>query len=169
MKLLLRSLLPLLILTMLGPSVISASPASDKVTDWSAEAAIAKSKHQPIMLLFTSSECHYCDRLEREVIAPMRRGGKLAKRVHLREFNIDRGGKLVDFDGEKVRARLFVSRYQVYATPTVILIDHQGRPLSEPIVGYNGKPRYLPILQRAIERSSAYATLQALGQANPVR
>ncbi|MCW8906465.1 MAG: thioredoxin fold domain-containing protein [Sedimenticola sp.] len=149
----------LLLLLSTLPALSTAAPAL--VQDWSMEASQAQRKHQPIMLLFTSRDCHYCDRLEQEVLLPLRNEGTLPARVHLRQFNIDRGGKLVDFDGEKIRARLFLSRYHVYATPTVVLLDHQGRPLAEPIVGYNGVARYLPILQQAIDRATAYPHLEA--------
>jgi len=158
-KLFVRALL--LMLSTL-PALSAAVPPAT-VEDWSLEALQAQRKHQPIMLLFTAEDCQYCERLERDVILPMRSAGTDTARVHLREFSIDRDGKLVDFDGEKIRARLFISRYQVYATPTVILLDHQGHPLSEPIVGYNGPGRYKPILQRAIDQATAYPAFQAGG------
>lgn len=153
--------LALLFLAILPTHILSASDPYQPVQDWSHEASIAQQKHQPIMLLFTSRDCHYCDELQREVISPMRLDGTLPAQVHLREFSIERGGKLIDFDGERIRARLFVGRYHVYATPTVILLDYRGRPLGEPIVGYNGLEGYQPILQQAINQAAAYPTLRA--------
>jgi hypothetical protein len=88
------------------------------------------------------------------------RSGKLPNKVLVREFKIDRGGKIVDFDGERVRTRIFVKRYDIYATPTVVLVDYKGEPLATPIVGYNEPDAYTELLNESIV--NATMTLAAL-------
>ncbi|TVO75930.1 thioredoxin family protein [Sedimenticola selenatireducens] len=132
-----------------------------KVDDWSAEAAIATKEDKPIMVVFSSESCNYCDKLNTQVLNPMLENGTLTNRVLLREFKIDRGGKVVDFDGDSVRSRIFVSRYHVYATPTVILLDQHGVVLGDPIVGYNDVAAYQQLLNQSILRARTAPNLPA--------
>lgn len=46
--------------------------------------------------------------------------------ARIRELDIDCGGKIRDFDGEKIRTRIFVKRYGIYATPTLMLVDFRA-------------------------------------------
>ena len=80
----------------------------------------------------------------------MRASEEIAGRVHITEFDINRGGKVVDFDGERVRSGVFVARYDVFATPTVLLLDHQGHRLTDPLVGYDASEEYTHRLEDAI-------------------
>jgi thioredoxin-related protein len=128
--------------------------------DWSVEASSARGAGIPIMVIFTADSCGYCTRLRDEVLQPLLRQGALKNKVLIREFDIDNGGKVTDFDGERIRSRIFVSRYEIYATPTVVLVDHLGRPLTEPIVGFNDADAYTEFLDHAI--SSAVMSLAAL-------
>lgn len=122
-------------------------------SDLAADAAIAKQSGVPVMLVFGASDCNYCKRLEDEVIKPGVVSGDLNNRVILHEVNIDDGGKITDFDDSQIRNRIFVSRYEVFATPTVVLVDHNGEPLSAPIIGYNGVEKYQQLMDEAIERA----------------
>ncbi len=156
-----RSSLYLLFCT-LFPLLLHAAPLEiPKVDDWSAEAVVAQRASKPIMVVFGSDSCSYCEALNREILAPKLRKGSLPQHVHLREFNIDRGGKVIDFDGAPVRSRLFVARYHIFATPTVLLLDENGRILGEPIVGYNGADAYPALLQQAIQQAEGVFALAA--------
>jgi len=128
--------------------------------DWSVEAAQAKGAGIPIMVIFSTDHCPYCVRLREEVLKPLIQNGALKGKVLIREFNIEEGGKITDFDGERIRSRIFVSRYKIYATPTVVLLDHHGKPLTEPIVGFNEADSYTNFLDEAI--SSAVMSLASL-------
>lgn len=103
------------------------------------------------MLVFTSGNCSYCERLKNELLEPLLQKGELDKSVRLREFSIDRGGKVIDFDGDRIRSRVFVDRYKVFATPTVVLLDHNGNTLSSPIVGFNSADSYIKLLGQVID------------------
>ena len=71
----------------------------------------------------------------------------------VREFNIDVGGKITDFDGEPIRARMFVSRYKVFATPTAVFVDANGEIISPPIVGYNDQAQYTERMDEALNNA----------------
>jgi len=128
--------------------------------DWSIEASQARNAGIPIMVIFSTDHCPYCVRLREEVLQPLIENGALKGKVLIREFNIDDGGKITDFDGDRVRRRIFASRYEIYATPTVVLVDHHGNPLTRPIVGFNEADSYTEFLDEAI--SSAVMSLASL-------
>ncbi|MCB1759496.1 MAG: thioredoxin fold domain-containing protein [Gammaproteobacteria bacterium] len=146
--------------------VISLAPLAEPLDqiqtsrDWSVEASSARGAGIPIMVIFTAKSCGYCTQLRDQVLQPLLRQGALKNRVLIREFDIDSGGKITDFDGERIRSRIFVKRYDIYATPTVVLVDHLGRALTDPIVGFNGPEAYTEFLDHAI--SSAVMSLAAL-------
>ncbi|OQX30232.1 MAG: hypothetical protein B0D96_00220 [Candidatus Sedimenticola endophacoides] len=133
---------------------LQAEPASlRQTTDLAADAAIAKRAGVPLMLIFSADNCIYCQRLESEVLNPGIASGQFDNRVLMRYLNIDAGGKINDFDGSRIRNRLFVSRYEVFATPTVVLLNHDGEPLAAPIIGYNGAEKYQQLIEAAITRA----------------
>lgn len=119
-------------------------------SDWQQEAKLARARGVPILVVFTADTCTPCDRLKHQLIEPMRASEQIASRVHITEFDINRGGKVVDFDGERVRSGVFVARYDVFATPTVLLLDHQGHRLTDPLVGYDASEDYAHRLEDAI-------------------
>ena len=119
-------------------------------SDWQHEAKLAEARGVPILVVFSADTCTPCDRLKHQLIEPMRASEQIAGRVHITEFDINRGGKVVDFDGERVRSGVFVARYDVFATPTVLLLDHQGHRLTDPLVGYDASEDYAHRLEDAI-------------------
>ena len=140
-----------------GAYLFSGGASADSATDllvtddWGAEADEARRFGTPIIILFTDEGCGYCKLLKKEVLEPLMNGGDLGIVARVRELDIDRGGKIRDFDGEKIRTRMFVDRYGVYATPTLMMVDYRGEPLGAPIVGFNGRDGYLPYLEHLTE------------------
>jgi len=110
------------------------------------------------MVLFGSTNCIFCDKLATEVLEPQVESGQLKRQVKLLKINIHRGGKFTDFDGDPIRSRIFIDRYKVIATPTVIFMDYDGAPLSKPLMGYTSDSRYPETLKMAIERATAVLT-----------
>jgi len=156
-----RSLLALIILLLSGSLSAAPQDKAQSTNDWAKEAELARQTGRPIMLLFSSDHCPYCVSLKAKVLAPLVQKGELKDNVLLREFNIDTGGKITDFDGERIRSRIFVSRYGIYATPTVFLVNPQGEPLTEPIVGFKDANAYKEHLNEAID--SAVMSLATIG------
>jgi thioredoxin-related protein len=136
-------------------SVAAGGPQSNlaPTDDLSAESSLAHTAGIPILVVFSADYCPYCERLKREVLQPLMQQGKLDGKVRLTEINIDDGGKVTDFDGEPVRRRIFVSRYHVFATPTVVLVDFQGNPLTAPIVGFDDPESYSEKLKQLLNWS----------------
>lgn len=127
--------------------------------DWSVEASRTEGDSLPTLILFRTKHCYYCERLKADILDPLLKRGELRGLVDFRELNIVRGGKIRDFDGEKIRTRLFVKRYGVYATPTLLLVDNQGNRIGTPIVGFNSPEDYFPHLEKLIGSIRAAAQL----------
>ncbi len=122
--------------------------------DWSEISVAAKSAGLMVAILVTSEDCAYCELLKKEVLLPMLRNDGLGRRILLRELSLHTGGKLVDFDGEKVRARVFLRRYGVFATPTLLILNTDGVALHNPLVGYKDAEAYYSLLDQALRQSA---------------
>lgn len=148
-----KTITKLLFALLLGPVIALASEPFTPLactSDWQQEAKLAREKGVPILVVFSSDTCMPCEKLKNQLIEPMRSGGRLDNQVHVTEFDINRGGKVTDFDGERVRSRIFVNRYDVFATPTVLLLNYDGQVLTAPLVGYDASTDYSERLHGAI-------------------
>ena len=141
-----------LVLLLMSAGVLSGSSTDVLMAeDWSAEAAEARRFGTPILILFSDEDCGYCELLKKDVLEPLVRRRELRSFARIRELDINRGGKIRDFNGEKIRTRIFVNRYGIYATPTLMLVDNRGNPLGTPIVGFNNREDYIPYLEYYME------------------
>ena len=151
-----QRLIPLLLITLWSSLAAAEEAVLDQPTgDWSQVGSRAQSQGVPVLLLVSGEDCGYCDLLKKEVLNPMHRSGELTNRALVREMDLNTGGKIVDFDGEKVRAGIFLGRYKVFATPTLLFLDSDGRPLHDPLIGFNGSELYRPLLEQALHESHA--------------
>jgi thioredoxin-related protein len=131
--------------------------------DWSQMGDLSRSQQLPVVILVSSEDCGYCEHLKQQVLLPLARSGSLEGLALIRELSMEAGGKLVDFDGERIRTRIFLSHHHVFASPTVLFLDPDGRPLHAPLVGYNGPDEYRGLLLQALKES--LLTLRAVSQA----
>jgi thioredoxin-related protein len=91
--------------------------------------------------------------MQRELLSNPEVQGCLAERALVRFYHDKTGGKITDFAGDRVRARMFLSRYDVFATPTLLFVDADGRPLADPLVGYNDAENYRDLLSRRLDQA----------------
>jgi len=140
--------LKLLVLSLFSHAVFAASPVTTR--DWADVSQSARQRHMPILVVFSAETCAYCVRLKREIIEPLTHHPKNGQQPLIREFDIDAGGKVTDFDGERIRSRQFKRRYGIFATPTLVILDADGKLLSDPIVGYNSAQEYRELLQQSL-------------------
>ncbi|MEJ2452973.1 MAG: thioredoxin fold domain-containing protein [Candidatus Thiodiazotropha sp.] len=138
--------LAFLILSLLA-SLAAAEPPT---LDWSDVSESARIKHSPILVVFSAETCGYCMKLKHEVIEPLFNDPKKRNNLLIREFDINAGGKIVDFNGEPIRSRQFKRRYGIFATPTLLILDAEGHPLTDPLVGYNSANEYRELLHASL-------------------
>jgi len=138
----------------LGSVTLTVYAANYAITfpeNWARVSQLSRDAQMPIMMIFSTSDCGYCTKLKQEVVLPMLERGDFKGKALVREFDIDVGGKITDFDGERVRRRIFVNRYDVFATPTVVFVDDRGEGLIDPLVGFNQADAYVPRLNETID------------------
>lgn len=99
------------------------------------DGARARQDRRPILIFFNLTGCHYCRGALREVIVPMYRNAGWRAAMEFRQVTTDDGKSVVDFDGKTVENIAFAKARKGTFTPTVMLVDGDGRLLGEPIVG----------------------------------
>ena len=125
--------------------------ASVPVTrDLAADAALVANQHLPLLLVFAQDHCNYCDKLDREVLNPSYGTGAYNGKVIVRRFMIDSYATVNDFDGKRIDASELSRKFKVYVTPTLLLVDAQGRELVPRIVGVDNIDFYSAYLDDSI-------------------
>jgi hypothetical protein len=105
-----------------------------RALDLAADAAASRRERLPILLFFDRDECPYCEQALREYLVPISREEWQGKAL-FRQVGIDRRDPVVDFDGTRTTHQALAGRYAVFLSPTVLVVDANGTPLGEPIVG----------------------------------
>jgi thioredoxin-related protein len=136
-----------------APTVSGAPPSRQlqAADDLAATARQARANGVPILLAFTETGCPYCARARNDYLLPLQAGAAYGAKVIIREIDIRRDGELRGFSGEQLTPRNFSRRYRVSKVPTVIVVDHAGNPLAEPVVGLLSEDFYQSYLERAID------------------
>lgn len=135
----------------------------DTDTDWARTGAEAELRTLPVAILITDDNCGYCERMRREFLLTAETRAALAKGTVARELKRDSGGKVTDFDGERIRTRIFLSRYNIFATPTLLILDPAGKPLAPALVGYNDAETYARMVSQRLEQArSMWASRQRM-------
>jgi len=145
MKVLLRTLLLLLPLALVSPVIAwsdsdeplegAAAVIIPHITDLRAEAAQARKAGLPILVMFSSDYCPYCSVVKSDFLKPMMYSGDYDQKILFRVLELRAGADVIDFDGKKINVWEFADRYKVRVTPTLVFIDHQGKPMAQKMVG----------------------------------
>lgn len=98
-------------------------------------AATARTRGVPIVVMFCSFWCKYCDAMEQQVLKPMMLNDKYRKRILLKKLEVDSDLTITDFDGAQYRSDEISKVYNVKLYPTVVFFDANGREVSQRIVG----------------------------------
>ena len=118
--------------------------------DLPAEGRLATSRKVPIMLLFSSPFCGYCDRVKEEYLGPMKDDPAYRDKVIIRQIEVGSDWSLVGFDGRKTTHGAYASSQKVVMVPTIKVVDAQGRELAKPIVGFLTPDFYFGFIQDAM-------------------
>ena len=79
--------------------------------------------------------------------------GDYTDRVLIRELMIDDNQDIVDFSGKSIDPREVFSRYSLYVTPSLLLLDGHGIELAERQIGINTVDYYGYYLDQAIDQA----------------
>ncbi len=103
--------------------------------DLKRDGAKANADKKPILLFFNLQGCHFCRYSLRTAVVPMFRDPAFRDAMEFRQITIDDGKSLIDFDGKKISTIEFAKARKGGFTPTVMIVDGDGKLLGEPIVG----------------------------------
>lgn len=119
--------------------------------DFQADGRESARLQAPVMVVFGSQHCAYCDRVKREYLGPMARDRSYRGRVILREVEVDSSRAIVGFDGKRTTEAEFTRRHGVNFVPTVKVFDARGHEVADPVVGLLAPDFYFGYLEAAIE------------------
>lgn len=119
--------------------------------DLSLIAQQAREKQVPILIEFAARHCEYCQRLEEEQLQPMLLDAKTHENVLIVKHLVDKVGYIKDMHGKSVSYADFADTYNIDVTPTMILVDPNGRLLTRKIYGYNNPYFFSAYLDEAIQ------------------
>jgi thioredoxin-related protein len=104
-------------------------------TNLKGDGAKANAAKKPILLFFNLQGCHFCRYSLRTVVVPMFRDAAWREAMEFRQITTDDERSLIDFDGKKVPNIDFAKARNGNFTPTIMLVDGDGKLLGDPIVG----------------------------------
>lgn len=123
------------------------------ISDLARDAEVSRTRQIPILVLFKAQDCAYCERVRRDFLLPLQRNPEYAGKVILRQIYRDGKGRIVDFSGKTVTPAQFTGQQGVKFSPTVKLLDADGRTLAEPLIGLTTPDFYGAYLDRAIDEA----------------
>ena len=128
--------------------------------DFKADARTATQRKVPVLVIFTSPGCHYCERVKNEYLIPMHKDPAYRKRAIIREVTVNATTPLTGFDGKITTEGAFSAASKVFMVPTVMVFDARGKATGEAIVGLLIPDFYFGYLEAALDegRRRALAT-----------
>ena len=133
------------------PGPAGAADGLVQARDFRADARTATQRRVPVLVVFTSPHCPYCERVKQEYLIPMHKDRAYRGRVVIREVTIGSDTPLTDFDGSRTSEGAFAAAHKVFMVPTVMVFDPLGRPTGEAIVGLLTPDYYFGYLEDAID------------------
>ena len=124
-----------------------------QITDLQKTAQLSKSKNLPILIMFSTEGCPYCELLKEDFLLPMIISGDYTDKILLRELHVSDTDQIIDFKGHKIDSYDFARKYVVKLFPTTIFIDSKGLELTPKIVGVTTPSLFGGRLDSAIDKA----------------
>lgn len=123
--------------------------------DFTLEAANARTKNVPILVMFSRHDCTFCAQVLQEFLLPMRRNAEYESRVIMRRVDVGSSAPLRTFSGKATTHARFAREHRIRLTPTIKLFDAQGHELTEPLIGLTTPDYYGGFLDQRIDEALA--------------
>lgn len=133
------------------PGTASAADGLVQASSFKADGKLAAQRRVPILVVFTSPGCHYCERVKQDYLVPMHKDPAYRKRVIIREVTVGATTPLIGFDGTATTEGAFAAAHKVFIVPTVKVLTPQGDDSGEAIVGMLTPDYYFGYLEAAID------------------
>lgn len=76
------------------------------------------------------------------------------------EFDVDNRNPITLPNGSRLTAKEWGGRYQLKLTPTLVMLDFDARPITEPLVGYASRDYYAVYLEEKIQTAQTRLNLR---------
>lgn len=132
--------------------LVSAQPA-DRLPiakSFEADSKLAAAKKIPILVLYTSPGCPFCERAKSEYLVPMLKDPAYKNKVIMREVDITSQSPLTLFNGSKSTGAEFAAQHKVAVVPTIKVINAQNSEVADPIIGLLIPDYYFGYIDSAI-------------------
>lgn len=136
-----------------GHKPLSDRPELKQITDIRETARLAKTSNLPILMMFGTDECPYCQLLKEDFLIPMIISGDYTDKVILREVHVASRSDIIDFSGKNISISDFAERYKVRLFPTMVFIDTNGQVLVNNIIGITTPSLFGGTLDDHIDRA----------------
>ena len=113
-----------------------------------------KENQVPLVLMVSSTECPYCERLKEEFFHPMLKHRPTASTLSFKELLIDLSRQLTDFAGDTTDEDELATRYDATLTPTVLFLGPDGVELAERMVGVPNFDFYPWYFEQRLEQAT---------------
>lgn len=130
-------------------------PKLKKIHDLRETAKLAIAADLPVLMMFGTDECPYCEMLREEFLIPMIISGDYTDKIIMREVHIAYYEKLIDFNGKTITASQFAHRYGVTLFPTMVFINSKGEVLVKKILGITTPSLFGGRLDQRIDQALA--------------
>lgn len=124
-------------------------------TDLQKDGRVAAQQHLAILIVFTSPDCHYCERVMKNFLIPMQHNSDYTHKVIMRRVEINNASKLIGFDGSVTTQQAYAATQKARFTPTVIVYMPDGIPAADPLVGLGPEEYYGSYLDGLIDTGVA--------------
>ena len=109
----------------------------------------------PVLLLFTTDDCEYCEAIRKHYLLPMIVSGDYASKILFRQIYIDSFSYIRDEQGKLISGDNIALKYDVDVTPTLLFLNADWQELSERIVGINSLDYFDKLLSTSILRAQS--------------
>lgn len=133
------------------PGAARAADGLVHAANFQADARTAAKRRVPILVVFTTPQCPYCERVKHDYLIPMHKDPAYRNRVIIREVTIGASDPLTGFDGASTTEGAFAAGHKVFMVPTIQVFDEQGNNVGDAIVGLLNPDYYFGYLEGAID------------------
>ncbi len=133
-----------------------ANPAVVRIaSNLHADAQLAQRKGKPVLIIFTSPSCVYCERVIHYYLIPMQRNPDYAGKVLIRQIDMTSPRALVDFGGQATTEKQYAARLKINFAPTIMVFTPDGKAAGKPLVGLGPEDYYGGYMDQAIDAGLA--------------
>lgn len=141
------------ILLLLFSSSVTADTGIKTVNDLRELKRQAENRNLPVLLLFTTEDCSYCEAIRKNYLLPMMQSGEYSSKIIFRQLYIEEFSYLRNHKGELIGGDQIALKYDIEVTPTIIFINADWEELADRIEGITNEYYFNKLLTSYIAQA----------------